>query len=171
MEQLVATGKRDPSLNILRKSYLTVSGPDPRRTGADRLFNFLHKLTAMDSDPGTTCEGINALLHDRKVSVIANEAPHLAITAASNDGLVNTGRQVLDTSEIAGVVVADHIDVLGHFPAEYAAFPFMADGFLNSGAHFRDREFCALHHSIAAHIARAIHQSESRRSVFPRAAV
>jgi hypothetical protein len=84
-----------------------------------------------------------------------------AIDAGLNDGVVNTARQVVDPgepSQVGGIVIADHADVLGHYDRmdsliegeEYNA------GLFHSGAGFGDDEFFRLHRRVASTILEVI---------------
>lgn len=100
---------------------------------------------------------INRAVRDPAQRIVARAAllpEH--IDAASNDGIVNTLRQLIDDRdphELAGVVVADHFDVVGHYdkriwvtdaktgtdrPEDQRA------GLLHSGSEFRDDQFFEL---------------------------
>ena len=70
--------------------------------------------------------------------------------------MVNSVRQLIDPSdphELAGVVIADHFDVIGHFdrtlwvtdPKTSEEKPVhVVSGLLHSGSEFRDNQFFAL---------------------------
>jgi hypothetical protein len=60
--------------------------------------------------------------------------------------------------EVAALVVADHLDIVGGFPMDDLVLDegAIANGFLNSGSLFRPEQFSALYRSIARDIAGAI---------------
>jgi hypothetical protein len=169
MAETLRVQNRDPALNVVRKNYLTIAPKNTEPTGTGRLFDFLHRITATDRDSDAAASRLAVLIQSRRLPVIASDPANILLDAQANDGLINTARQVWVGmgDEVAALVVADHLDVVGHFPAEYAPYQ-KPEGFLISGAHFRDAQFCALFGSIAMHIADAIEASLSRRSDFPR---
>ena len=86
------------------------------------------------------------------------------IDATTNDGLVNSARQLVrpdDPKELVAVVLADHFDVIGH----YNRAVFITDergsderralgsGLLRSGNHFGDDQFFELYRRVALAIA------------------
>jgi hypothetical protein len=78
------------------------------------------------------------------------------ITPQLNDGVVNSARQIvnLNEEELAGFVVADHADVLGHYDRQdglIAGRPFNA-GLFHSGAGFGDPQFFELYRRVAQEI-------------------
>jgi hypothetical protein len=72
-----------------------------------------------------------------------------------NDGIVTTQRQVF--GELIGVVIGDHVDVLGRYRRTSLVDDKVIDpGLLTSGAEFGDDEFFSLILRIGERIARAI---------------
>ena len=83
------------------------------------------------------------------------------IDAGSNDGLVNTDRQV--DGQLAGLVVADHGDVIGRYRRNDPVDGRVLDpGLMTSEAAFGDAEFIAFLACIAERIGGAITQATSR---------
>jgi pimeloyl-ACP methyl ester carboxylesterase len=99
------------------------------------------------------------------------ELPDL-LDAGHNDGVVNSARQLLDPNdpnELAGIVVADHFDVVGY----YDRFIWKSDapgvlgedqtqvlaGLLHSGCNFRDDQLFELYHRVADVIASTVQAS------------
>jgi pimeloyl-ACP methyl ester carboxylesterase len=77
------------------------------------------------------------------------------IDAGDNDGIVTTQRQVL--GELIGVVVGDHVDVLGRYRRDSLVDEKVIDpGLLTSGAEFGDDEFFALLLRIGERIAQMV---------------
>ncbi|MGO9833776.1 MAG: esterase/lipase family protein [Polyangiaceae bacterium] len=73
------------------------------------------------------------------------------IEPGTNDGIVNTARQVLPGATLAGVVVADHADVLGDYDRfDLATDQPMNTGIFRSGADFGDDQFVELYRRVAA---------------------
>ena len=152
---------------IQRARYLTVArAPTAATTPAQKLFEFFHGLTARyadDTELASVARTINERVASGRIPVIgATQLPPLR--AASNDGIVNTLRQIplasdtlaVQLDRIAAVVVADHLDVIGYFPTATPFHKESPNGFLNSGSSFRDREFCALYRSVAREISKTI---------------
>jgi hypothetical protein len=94
------------------------------------------------------------------VSRIASAPPSLWIrnpaTAAfridpgTNDGIVNTARQVLPGAKLAGVVVGDHADVIGDYDrTDLTTDQPMNTGIFRSGAGFGDDQFVDLYRRVA----------------------
>lgn len=74
----------------------------------------------------------------------------LRVTPDTNDGVVNTARQILDGAEIGGVAVADHADVLGDYDrVDIATGQPMNTGIFRSGAEFGDDQFVELYRRVA----------------------
>jgi pimeloyl-ACP methyl ester carboxylesterase len=80
----------------------------------------------------------------------------MEIDGAINDGVVNSARQLIagdDRDELAAIVIADHLDVIGHYnrsmwvtdpkTGEESERPQIA-GLLHSGSDFRDDQFFEL---------------------------
>ena len=77
------------------------------------------------------------------------------IDAGDNDGIVTTQRQVL--GELIGLVVGDHVDVLGRYRRSSLVDEKVIDpGLLTSGAEFGDDEFFALLLRIGERIAQMV---------------
>ena len=68
-------------------------------------------------------------------------AKRIALTDTSNDGIVPAWSQTL-RGEAAGIVLGDHLDVIGHYESQDATF-------LRSGSSFDDARFRALWAEIA----------------------
>jgi hypothetical protein len=158
----------DPRLSHVSKfRYLTIARHNPGRDAAGELFELLYRLTAADAAPApppALVERLEDAIRRGRVRVIGSgEAPQ--VTAAANDGVVNTARQIplLEAKgpdplrRVRAVVVADHLDVLGGFPM---TLPLKkgpdANNFLESGSVFRAAQFSALFRAIADDIAVAI---------------
>jgi hypothetical protein len=121
-------------------------GDDPRRIES--------ALDRMDSalDEGRLISNPLTMLHP--------------LTARSNDGLVNSARQLIDPDddqELLTLVVGDHIDVMGYYPQwATAAGPaghekrvLLRSGILNSGSGFGDEQFFDLFRLVAQTIQEA----------------
>jgi len=71
---------------------------------------------------------------------------HIPLTPTSNDGIVPAWSQTLD-GRAAGIVLGDHLDVIGHSEAAGATF-------LKSGSHFDEARFRALWEQIGRALGR-----------------
>jgi hypothetical protein len=164
---------------VRRKSFVTVAGrPRPGTGGvrpADEFFRAL-SVRASGWDNGSAEEG-SALQASvtRLRKAIAESADELLIKAPGvelageidaghNDGVVNAARQLIDprdSNELAGIVVADHFDVVGYYDrrvwvadGDGEERPVqMLSGLLHSGSGFRDAEFFELYRRVANTIA------------------
>lgn len=87
----------------------------------------------------------------------------MSATAIASDGVVDSALQFVRAEDIHGVVVGDHLDVVGHYgfargtrTLRHPLFMRRERGFLHSGSGFDDRAFDALWSSIAGVIAPCI---------------
>ena len=172
-----------PERCVLRRSFVTVAGHTTSSwcssVGPDRLFNDL-ALRASGVSTGCSDEGpLVAASVARLQRAASQEAGELVIKAhgvelperfdaTCNDGFVNTARQLMDPSdadELGGIVVADHLDVVGHY--DRTMWTLDADGhehttnvvsgLLHSGCGFADQQFFELYRRVARVIASAMH--------------
>ncbi|MEI7894835.1 MAG: hypothetical protein WCI05_17190 [Myxococcales bacterium] len=136
----------------------------PKVDAPDALFRMLQKETASGTDC-TLPEEVRAFWTQankelKTLQPIQAEGvePMLPIDDDTNDGIVNTNRQVLrrsgalaNTVQCRRLVVGDHLDVAGHFgPLGHDA------GLLRSGAGFGDPQFKALYRDVAQFIAKVM---------------
>jgi pimeloyl-ACP methyl ester carboxylesterase len=167
MESLYATVT--PLPDISRKSFVTMAGrPKNGERAADGFFEELSRRTAGNGN-GFTRHGTRVRDAISSLRTAFEDESRLIMSAATllpahvdaqtNDGVVNSVRQLItptDASELAGLVVADHFDVLGYYdrglsvadsdPRESTA---QVSGILHSGSCFRDTEFFALYRKVA----------------------
>lgn len=167
-------GRRLPG--VVRRTFVTVVGKPRLDTcavaPADHFFRQL-SARAEGSLTGCTEEGelVQASLARLREAlkappfegfVIKSDDVELPIElgAEVNDGVVNAARQLIDPhdrDELAGIVVADHFDVVGYYDRyvfslgkdghEQASH--VLSGFLHSGSGFGDREFFDLYRRVA----------------------
>ena len=141
------------------KSFVTVV-PREVLSDSDRFFADLCELTdkgdgALPSE--TVLRGVERLNAARN-TIVASKRHELTFDARVSDGVVNSARQLLDPSsedELAGIFVADHADILGHYDRTDALIddrPLNA-GIFHSGAGFGDEQFFELYRRIAEIIA------------------
>jgi pimeloyl-ACP methyl ester carboxylesterase len=143
---------------------------EPESSPPDALFLLLAQLT---SGRSTACFESGQLLPNslrtlqaarndpRRVLAADPELIPEQLDAAVNDGVVNSVRQLMDpedADEIAGLVVADHFDVVGHYDrALFVTDPKTGktreedkvSGLLHSGSRFRDDQFFNLIERLA----------------------
>ena len=168
MEQLYA--RMEPRSDVVRRSFVTVAGV-PRNTTAPASApdSFFEELARRCSGSGNGFTRHSPRVRDALVQVRAalddpartiagrdtRPPPHL--DAQSNDGLVNSARQLMRSDspdELVAVVLADHFDVLGYYDRGLGVSGPDADdvavsGLLHSGSAFRDTEFFALYRRVA----------------------
>jgi len=153
--------------NVPLRSFVTVA-PDPRRfatDGPDRrkaepFFADLYRLTSDTTGAPTSAALHRAamLLNARAGGAISSSSDILSFDEHVSDGVVNSTRQLVDPTdpdELAGIVVADHADVLGHYDRTDM---FMDDaplnlGLFHSGAGFNDNQFYTLYDRVAGVLA------------------
>jgi pimeloyl-ACP methyl ester carboxylesterase len=141
-------------------SVATVA-PRPTEHHPDKLFRDLWRWTRDGSEATRTYpHGGRPELDNPELRLPSQRAIALPqVSETDNDGVVTTVRQVL--GELIGVVVGDHVDVLGRYRRESLVDGKVIDpGLLTSGAEFGDDEFFALLLRIGTRLAHAI---ESQR--------
>jgi hypothetical protein len=147
----------------LIKRYVTIARREPSQDASGQLFRELHGLCLegirKDGEAhDRAAEAAEALQALDKDAWISSSSEELNISAEANDGVVNTGLQVPwkdngpDLSQVAAIVVADHLDVVGGFPM-FTGPDAPANSFLTSGSAFRAPEFSRLYRKIAKDIA------------------
>lgn len=148
--------------------YVNASGVKGLRK-PDRFFRFLYEQTALGdaSDDARRKRKLQRTL-GRLRNAVANSthvihnpnAELQTIDRALNDGFVNSARQLArpnDDDELWAVVVADHLDVIGHYPrwlTPEGKSPLqrrvsLHTGVLHSGSGFGDEEFFRLYLRVA----------------------
>jgi len=146
--------------SVTLRSFVTVA---PLPEDGDAFFQDLHRMTSDTSDapaPDIVKEAV-ALLTERSRTAIGSGAVISNFDDRVNDGVVNSARQLLDPTdpdELAGIVVADHADVLGHYDREdaFVGGRPLNMGLFHSGAGFGDDQFYELFGRVAEILARAI---------------
>jgi hypothetical protein len=149
---LTRAGNRRQDVPLL--SIATYAPPPGDGPGEDELYGALWRWTqeqagdpTLPAPPPFPAAGSAAL-----VSALP-EAPR--VDARSNDGVVNTARQVDGT--FLGTVVGDHADVLGRYRrADPLDGRVIDPGLLTSGARFGDDQFFAVLDVIAGGIGRCV---------------
>lgn len=164
VSELMQASAQDPALAaIQRRRFVTIARRDPEANAAGLLFSLLYDTTAREAASDDASEQLarselNARLS--KLQVLGN-GPLPELVLKSNDGIVDTCRQVLPVSidtvaqeidRVAALVIADHIDVIGYYRGAADG----DNGFLTSGSGFGDAEFERLYAAIAQEIATAI---------------
>jgi hypothetical protein len=137
-------------------SVATVA-PRPVEEHADKLFRDMWRWTHHGAKTLATSDTpITPLLDEPSLRLPSQRDMVLpAIDPGDSDGIVSTHRQVL--GELIGVVVGDHVDVLGRYRRTSLVDEKTIDpGLLTSGAEFGDDEFFALLALVADRIAKVI---------------
>jgi pimeloyl-ACP methyl ester carboxylesterase len=137
-------------------SIATVA-PRPADDHSDKLFRDLWRWTRDGSQAAAACpHAPAAALDDRALRLpTQREMPLPPVAVDDSDGVVTTQRQV--SGELIGVVVGDHVDVIGRYRRSSLIDDQVIDpGLLTSGALFGDDEFFALLVRIGERIARVI---------------
>jgi pimeloyl-ACP methyl ester carboxylesterase len=146
-----------PTRRVPLKSFVTVV-PADAIASSDPFFADLYKNTSVDAPAGSpVVDECIQLLRRRSEPIIGSRSAG-TLDARSSDGVVNTGRQMLDPSnpdELGGIVVGDHGDVLGHYDRQDALVPgrSLNTGVFHSGAGFGDDQFFELYSRAAQAIA------------------
>jgi pimeloyl-ACP methyl ester carboxylesterase len=91
-------------------------------------------------------------------------ADPLHIDAEANDGVVNTARQIDAGGVYAGLVLADHADVLGSYRRTDARGHLIEPGLLTSGSKFGDEQFSKLLALVADGILSLVPAARSQRA-------
>jgi pimeloyl-ACP methyl ester carboxylesterase len=155
MASLRATVKADPriALTCFATGADVKTGPGPT---SDAFYTELHGF-GCDTAPTTEVRANAARLSAEPDAVWIRSpgTPRLRVTPDTNDGVVNTARQILEGAEIGGVAIADHADVLGDYDRiDIATGEPMNTGIFRSGAEFGDDEFVELYRRAARAIER-----------------
>ena len=136
-------------------SFVTATSPagDER---SDAFFKDLRQLTASCSEGSSVqLDAAASLINERIASAIRSAKAALPVCdATTNDGVVNTVRQLLDPSrpdELRGIVIGDHADVMGHYDRRDALVEGrpLNTGLFHSGAGFGDDQFFDLYGAVA----------------------
>jgi pimeloyl-ACP methyl ester carboxylesterase len=136
-------------------SVATVA-PRPRNAHPDKLFRDMWRWThegetrvRLPPAPASSLDDLTLRLPSQRGIVLP------PIDRGDNDGIVTTQRQVL--GELIGLVVADHVDVLGRYRRASLVDEKVIDpGLLTSGAEFGDDEFFGLLLRIGDRIANMV---------------
>jgi pimeloyl-ACP methyl ester carboxylesterase len=177
----------DPRIR-LRSFVSVVPPPSHHAPHGDRFFEGLYQLAAgsgLPLLPGPRAEILQAVEALRK-ALSGGETPIICSDdgalyrakeafgrpacelASYNDGVVNSARQLFNvgkngTTELAGIVIADHGDLIGHYDRkdpysiEDTAEPSLNEGLFHSNVHFGDDQFFSLYNHVAQEIVNAIH--------------
>jgi pimeloyl-ACP methyl ester carboxylesterase len=144
-----------PSVQGRLFSVVTVAPrPGPKHT--DKLFRDMWRWTHDGGIRSTVQPPVSPGLDDVSLRLPCQRHLRLPpIDGGDNDGVVSTQRQVL--GEVTGIVVGDHVDVLGRYRRTSLVDNALIDpGLLTSGAEFGDNEFFDLLLRIGERIASVI---------------
>jgi len=148
----------------LLRSFVTVV---PESMSADPFFKDLKALTSDTSrSPATPQLLVSAAeLQNAAPKAIQSGGIVLQFDERSSDGVVNSIRQLCnpdDPQELAGIVVGDHADVLGHYDRVDALLggrP-LNEGLFRSGSGFGDDQFFELYRDVARVLIESIRRFE-----------
>jgi pimeloyl-ACP methyl ester carboxylesterase len=148
---LTRADNRRPDVPVL--SIATIAPPPGDGPVEDELYAALWRWTQEQAGDPTLPEPPPFPASGGAALVAAAPVPP-TVDARSNDGVVNTARQVDGT--FLGLVVGDHADVLGRYRRTDPLDGRVLDpGLLTSGARFGDDQFFSLLDLVASGIARA----------------
>ena len=167
MEQLLQDNPR--KLDVPLTSFVTVV-PEDALHHASPFFADLYTMTAGD-DTAPVPAAIQAatdLLNTRAAEAMrpAGYAPPVFGPRVS-DGVVNSARQLADPgdpSTLGGIIVADHLDVLGYYDdvGALVSGPPLNESVFRSGANFGDDQFFQLYGRVAGRIKETMTDPRSR---------
>jgi pimeloyl-ACP methyl ester carboxylesterase len=160
MAELQTRCKPDPEVMAKVTCFVTATpAPSEDHAKTDALYRDLYGLTAH----GSRNLGLAAREAERRLRTVNDDkilkhpdTPRPVFDDSTNDGIVTSICQIARPhvpEEFGGVVVADHGDVLGHYPrvdplareSKKSIHP----GLFHSGAGFRDDEFFGLFRRVA----------------------
>lgn len=163
-DTLMRNSQEDPTLTRLHRAWFltTARTDDPRPRSARWLFRQLYATTRGEARPSAALKALAAAISQARLPVVG-QPPLPPLQVGSNDGVVNTLRQVPPCQDaadierqlkrIAAIAIADHIDVIGYFPHDHRHDA----GFLSSGSNFSEAAFGELYQHVAQHVAASIH--------------
>jgi pimeloyl-ACP methyl ester carboxylesterase len=166
--------REDPALpDIRRARFLTIAPGNVDPTVKQQLFDLFQFFYSNTKDQAKSESGTNLVERALEAKLptipIIGATPLPPLDAGASDAIVNTLRQVApgdaatierEVSRVRALVVADHIDVVGYYPGKDGC----NNGFLNSGAKFRDAQFTQLYDAIASEVEASI-RSSARTSI------
>lgn len=169
----------DPKLPRFRRArFLTVAPETERPTPEAKLFDAFYSATkqAASTDPVPSfVPELQRRIRQGQILSIGDSAKLRkqvdALHPGDNDGIVNTLRQLMppagarfqiELDRTVAIVLADHLDVVGYYPSNKVsgkptpnrrrADGTQQNGFLESGANFRDQQLTALYTLVAEEI-------------------
>lgn len=139
-----------------RLTHFVTVVPEARLDGAAPFFTDLYALTSGGDNPvSAAVQAAAALLNQRAADAILPPACDPPVfDARVSDGVVNSARQLVDPLEpatLGGIIVADHVDVLGYYDgmdALVSGRP-LNESVFRSGAGFCDDQFFVLYRRVA----------------------
>jgi pimeloyl-ACP methyl ester carboxylesterase len=165
MAELQSRCRPDPVVNAKLTCFVTATPAPEDNAKSDALYRDLYELTSRGiTSLGTVPkETLRVLEHASDGKIV--EAPEIgtivSIPPVMNDGIVTSACQMVHPDlpdEFGALVIADHGDVLGHYPR---VDPFSTGeggsdgkktinpGLFQSGAAFRDDQFFELYRRVA----------------------
>ncbi len=140
-----------------RMFSIATIAPRPGSDHSDHLFRDMWRWTHEGSESASALpQPASSALDDVTLRLPTQRTLGLsAVAVGDNDGVATTQRQVL--GELIGVVIGDHVDVLGRYRRTSLIDDKVIDpGLLTSGAEFGDNQFFELLLRVAHNIARMI---------------
>jgi pimeloyl-ACP methyl ester carboxylesterase len=152
------------SRGVPLRSFVTVV---PESASAEPFFKDLRALTAdTQISPATALQLRAAEVLQRAASkAIQSGGMVLNFDEHSNDGVVNSVRELCnpdDPKELAGIVIGDHADVLGHYDRadSLVSGRALGQGLFHSGSRFGDNQFFELNREISRTLVELIRTRE-----------
>ena len=164
MAELQSRCKPDPRVNAKLTCFVTATPPPEDHSKSDALYRDLYELTArgVSSLSPVPTEALRVLegASGDKLIKAPETGTIVSIPPVMNDGIVTSACQMVHPNrpdEFGGLVIADHGDVLGHYPRvdPLSSLEAGADkktinvGLFQSGAAFRDDQFFELYRRVA----------------------
>jgi pimeloyl-ACP methyl ester carboxylesterase len=168
MAELQSRCKPDPNVHAKLTCFVTATPAPEDHSKSDPLYRDLYELTArgVSSLAPVPKEALRVLeaARDGKIIKALETSTIVSIPPVMNDGIVTAACQMVHPDrpeEFGGLVIADHGDVVGHYPrVDPLSSPeggpdgrkTINAGLFHSGAGFRDDQFFELYRRVAERI-------------------
>jgi pimeloyl-ACP methyl ester carboxylesterase len=170
MAELQARCRPDPEVRSKLTCFVTgTASPQDDNTKSDPLYRDLYALTARGTNalgpvPRETLRVLDQATREQIING-SDTSPLLSLEPTTNDGIVTSACQLVHPDrpeEFGGLIVADHGDVLGHYPrvdimttlgtssSSQDSRKTISAGLFHSGAAFRDDQFFELIRRVAS---------------------
>jgi len=168
MAELQSRCKPDPRVNAKLTCFVTGTPLPEDQTKSDALYRDLYELSArgvssLGPVPKEALRVLEGASGDKLIKA-PETGTIVSIPPVMNDGIVTSACQMVHPNradEFGGLVIADHADVLGHYPRvdPLSSLESGAEnkktinvGLFQSGATFRDDQFFELYRRVAERI-------------------